>query len=253
MGSAVNTAAPTSRQLASRMDARCRLIRSNSIRSRAAAAAVRQFAQTRLDPDPALSTTHERRTVALRSRQHLLGRLARTEPLVQIDQRRRARAGATRHERRAWQVVQRRDLTAGEIHVQDPRRGLVVDPPTRLAKPRASTCSHGAVAASCAVLCRCPALGSSCDLRPGQHHVGDSPTREVVRHPPRVAIAPHAVGPPNASKRKPAAATLRVGCAARLSWWNRLRGRIVAALAAAADPDRKPSRFERLMNLLPPF
>ena len=38
-----------------------------------------------------------------------------------------------------------------------------------------------------------------------------------------------------------------------LSWWNRVRGRIVAAQAAAADPDRKPTRFERLMNLLPPF
>jgi hypothetical protein len=35
--------------------------------------------------------------------------------------------------------------------------------------------------------------------------------------------------------------------------WNRLRGRIVAAQAAAADPDRTPSRFERWMNLLPPF
>src|SRR5215207_1164501 len=32
---------------------------------------LRQLAQTLLNPDPAFSTTHERRTVALRSRQHL--------------------------------------------------------------------------------------------------------------------------------------------------------------------------------------
>jgi hypothetical protein len=38
-----------------------------------------------------------------------------------------------------------------------------------------------------------------------------------------------------------------------LALWNRLHGRIVAAQAAAADPDRKPSRFERLLNLLPPL
>jgi hypothetical protein len=43
---------------------------------------------------------------------------------------------------------------------------------------------------------------------------------------------------------------LRVACAAMAGLWNRLRGCIVAAQAAAADPDRKPSRFERLMNLL---
>jgi hypothetical protein len=35
--------------------------------------------------------------------------------------------------------------------------------------------------------------------------------------------------------------------------WNRLRGRIVAAQAAAADPNHEPSRLERLLNLLPPF
>jgi hypothetical protein len=38
-----------------------------------------------------------------------------------------------------------------------------------------------------------------------------------------------------------------------LGLFNRLRGGIVAAQAAAADPDRKPTRFERLMNLLPPL
>jgi hypothetical protein len=36
-------------------------------------------------------------------------------------------------------------------------------------------------------------------------------------------------------------------------WWSRLRGRIVAAQSAVADPNRKPSRLERLLNLLPPF
>jgi hypothetical protein len=38
-----------------------------------------------------------------------------------------------------------------------------------------------------------------------------------------------------------------------LGLWSRLRGRIVAAQAAVADPSRRPSRFERLLNLLPPL
>jgi hypothetical protein len=36
-------------------------------------------------------------------------------------------------------------------------------------------------------------------------------------------------------------------------WWNRLRGRILAAHLAASDPNRKPSRFERFLDLLPPY
>src|ERR1700690_4055644 len=81
-----------------------------------------ELVETLSDPSLELVRAAERRAVRLGTRQYVVGRGAGSKTRVEVDQRGRPRAGATRHQGRPGQPVKRRDVLAGQVEVHDVRR-----------------------------------------------------------------------------------------------------------------------------------
>src|SRR4051812_15064954 len=87
-------------------------------KSLVATCALAEFGEPLRDPRPELVRAGKGRAVRFGARKYFVGRGTGLDPRVEVDQGGRTRAGATRHEGRPGQLVERGDLPSGEVHVE---------------------------------------------------------------------------------------------------------------------------------------